>query len=112
MKKRMAVGEQLGKRVRELRKSRRLTQAQLADKAKLHAKFMSDVEVGTRDVRLSTLSKLARGLGVTLHELFRTNPEDEMLGEIERLLRGRDEVVRAHLLRWVKEALQLIEAAS
>lgn len=112
MKKRMAVAEQLGQRVRELRKSKKLTQAKLAANARLHAKFMSDVEMGTRDVRLSTLQKLSKGLNVSLLELFRVEPEDEMIGEIERLLRGRDDVVRAHLLRWVKEALQLIDAAS
>lgn len=112
MKKKMPVAVQLGKRVRELRKGKDLTQAKLADRARLHVKFLSDVEVGNRDVRLTTLVKLSKGLGIGLLDLFRWGEEDEMLAEIEGLLAGRqDTVVRGHLLRLVREALLMLDSA-
>lgn len=59
----------LGEAVRSLRKRERLTQEDLADRSDLHATFVSEVERGTRDVRLSTLCKLATGLDVPVLEL-------------------------------------------
>lgn len=112
MKKRMPVAVQLGKRVRALRKGRNLTQAELAERSRLNVKFLSDVEIGNRDVRLSTLLKLSKGLEVELLNLFRWVEQDEMLGEIEDLLAGRrDPVVRGHLLRLIREALLMLDSA-
>lgn len=113
MKKRITVAVQLGKRVRELRKGQELTQAALAERARLHVKFLSDVEVGNRDVRLTTLMKLSKGLDVELLDLFRWGEQDELLGEIEGLILDRqDPVVRGHLLRLVREALLMLDSAS
>jgi len=55
---------EFGRRLRELRKARGLSQEQLGDQAQLHAKFVGEIERGVTDVRLTTLIKLARGFGL------------------------------------------------
>jgi len=68
-------------RVREIRETRGLSQEAFAEKAGLTYKYYQHVESGRRrDIRLSTLEKLAKACGVELSELlnFETEP---MVGE-------------------------------
>lgn len=61
----------LGERVRELRKKKRMTQAELADKAKVKQSTISRLEMGKiDDLGSAHLRKLAEGLGVMVEELF------------------------------------------
>jgi transcriptional regulator with XRE-family HTH domain len=60
-----------GKTVRELRKKRKLTQEELAEKAHLHRNYVSDVERGTRNISLLNILELARALGVKPDRLMR-----------------------------------------
>lgn len=58
-------------RVREFRKARGLSQEAFAEKAGLGYKYYQHVEAGRkRDIRLSTLQKLAKACGVELSELL------------------------------------------
>ena len=58
-------------RVKEFRKARGLSQEAFAEKAGLGYKYYQHVESGRRrDVRLSTLEKLAKACGLKLGELF------------------------------------------
>ena len=59
-----------GKTLRELRKKRKLTQEELADKAHLHRNYVSDVERGTRNISLLNILELARALGVKPAKFF------------------------------------------
>jgi transcriptional regulator with XRE-family HTH domain len=59
-----------GKTVRELRKKRKLTQEELAEKAHLHRNYVSDVERGTRNISLLNILELAKALGVHPAKLF------------------------------------------
>ena len=60
-----------GKRITELRRQSGLTQEQLAEKLGLHSRTIASIEQGTRWARLSTLHKLAKGLGVETSDLFK-----------------------------------------
>jgi transcriptional regulator with XRE-family HTH domain len=60
-----------GKKVAGLRQERNLTQDQLADKTGLSIDTISAIERGRRWARLTTLHKLAKGLGTTTDNLFK-----------------------------------------
>jgi transcriptional regulator with XRE-family HTH domain len=61
----------LGNNIRAARKDQDLTQEALAHKAGMHFVEVGRAERGTRDLRVSTVVKLARGLGVEAAELMR-----------------------------------------
>jgi transcriptional regulator with XRE-family HTH domain len=60
-----------GKKVATIRQKRGLTQDQLADKTGLSIDTVGAIEQGRRWARLTTLHKLAKGLGVSTDELFK-----------------------------------------
>lgn len=60
----------LGNRIRQLRKERNLTQAQLANKCDNHAEYIGRIERGQYNVSSSSLYKIALALDITMKELF------------------------------------------
>ena len=60
-----------GKRLADLRKTRHMSQEELASRANLHAVAITYIETGKRLPKLNTLYKLASGLGVKVEELFK-----------------------------------------
>jgi len=62
---------QLGERVRRLREERGWSQEGFAHEGGLGRSFAGAIERGEKDVRLSTLTKLARALGVSLSQLLK-----------------------------------------
>jgi transcriptional regulator with XRE-family HTH domain len=63
----------LGKAVRFYRKQRRLSQAELAEKADISITFLSKIERGVKFPTSETLSGLANGLDVEVYQLFRND---------------------------------------
>ena len=66
----MTDAELFGKRVRELREKRGLSQEKLAQASGLTTGFVSTIEGGKKTPSLTTILKLARGLKVDAAELF------------------------------------------
>jgi len=64
------LARQLGKRIYLFRKENGLTQAALAEKAKISNEFMSGIERGTKLPSILTLEKLAAALRVNPKDLF------------------------------------------
>lgn len=64
------IEKQFGKRVRELRLARNLSQEGLAFKARMHRTYMGGIERGERNPSLKNIAAIADALGVTLPELF------------------------------------------
>jgi transcriptional regulator with XRE-family HTH domain len=69
-RERRPASVELGLRVRELRKAQNMAQDDLAEKAGVHRTQIGFIEQGTRDLRLSTLQKVAFALGVDASELI------------------------------------------
>jgi transcriptional regulator with XRE-family HTH domain len=61
----------LGKRIREIRKSKGWRQIDLAQHSGVHEVHISDLERGTREIGLKTLFALSQALGVKLETLFK-----------------------------------------
>lgn len=61
---------EFGKRVNNLRKSMHLSQEQFALKCDIDRSYMGCIERGEKSPTLTTIQKIADGLGVSLKELF------------------------------------------
>lgn len=68
MKKSILV--KFGRRIRELRKGRELSQKQLAVITGFHYNYIGMVERGERDLRLTNIELFASAFDMSLSELF------------------------------------------
>lgn len=62
---------ELGKRIQYLRSSRKMSQEDLALECEINKNYLSDLERGCRNPTVKVLTKIARGLGISLSELFK-----------------------------------------
>ena len=97
--------EEVGRKIRALRTERRggrVTQGEIARKARVSISFLSMIERGERSPSVETLGYIAEALGVTLAELFQeqaepvtSNPAFRRLGDFIKSHRlGRAEMDR------------------
>lgn len=64
------IRAEFGRRLREIRTAKGISQEALADVAGLHRTYVSSVERGERNVTISTIQKLAGALGVPMSKLM------------------------------------------
>jgi len=64
------IEKKLGKRVRELRQARDLSQEELAFRVGVHRTYLGGIERGERNPSLKNVAAIARALGITLSGLF------------------------------------------
>jgi transcriptional regulator with XRE-family HTH domain len=60
----------LGDRISKLRKKRGWTQVEMAEKVGIDRSFLADVERGKRNVSILNVQLMAKGLKVSLSQLF------------------------------------------
>ena len=60
-----------GERIRKLRRARNWRQIDLAEQSGVHEVHISDLERGTREPGLRTLSKIARALETSISDLLK-----------------------------------------
>ncbi len=81
---------QLGARVQDFRRRRKLTQEELGEKAELSEETVSSIERGVNVPRIETIFRIAEALDVSLSELFDvaagTPAPKETQAQIDRLL--------------------------
>ncbi|MCM8829606.1 MAG: helix-turn-helix domain-containing protein [Candidatus Omnitrophica bacterium] len=93
------IYQEVGERIRKIRKQMGLSQESLAFKAQVHPSFISHIERGTKKASLKTLKILADALGVGMEEIFmpseqNTYPvqkEDLFIRRVSTLLKDKDE---------------------
>ena len=76
----------LGVRIQELRKLRKLTQAQLSQKVDIDAKHLSRIEVGKSFPSLDTLEKIANALKVELQAFFKFDRKEKSTRELKKVV--------------------------
>jgi len=102
-----SVEDKVRRRIRELRRSRGLTQEGLGERSGMSPDAVSRIEAGTRVPTLGTLARLAVGLGVQLHDLVDVtapNParSPRLVERIATLVEGETEHVQRAALAIVQ----------
>lgn len=71
------ISVRVGRRLRELRNARGLTQVAVAERAGYGAKYLNEIEAGKRpDLPLSTMQKIVEdGLGASMADVFADFPK-------------------------------------
>src|ERR1051325_5132921 len=113
---------ELGERVTELRRRKRMTRQNLADRSGLSARFLADVESGKANISLTRLSELTEALDVPLARIIGSLPGAQGTDGMERTialvgLRGAGKTtigkkLAARLRRKFVELDELIEKAA
>ena len=67
----MRIEQQLGMRIRFLRKEKKMSIEDLALEAEINKNYLGDLENGRRNPTIRVLEKIAKALGINLSELFR-----------------------------------------
>jgi transcriptional regulator with XRE-family HTH domain len=90
----MKIKELIGRRIQELRKSKRLSQEKVAEKADISPTYLSRIECGRENPTLDMFIKLAKALEVEMWEIFDFGhivSHKELKEAIQRIARGADE---------------------
>lgn len=64
------IAKQLGERIKKLRKETGLSQEKFALKIDMDRTYFATVESGKRNISLQNIEKIAKGLNITISELF------------------------------------------
>jgi len=67
----MDVKERIGKRIKELRLKKGISQEQLALKAEIDRTYMTSVENGKRNISIQNIEKIIYALDTTFEEFFK-----------------------------------------
>lgn len=59
-----------GKTIRQLRLEKSISQESFADMCGLHRTYISDIELGKRNVSLENIDRMSHALNITLPDLF------------------------------------------
>lgn len=86
--------EELGQRVRDLRKEQDLTQAQLADLLGISQQLVALYERGQHRMPLDLLPEVARLLGVSVEEVLGVTPQSARRGPTPKLQQQLDRISR------------------
>ena len=84
----MAINfETVGKRIKEVRKQKGMSQDELAERAELSSQYISQIETGRKKGSLPTYNKLAKALGVSIDELTGSISEgSRVLSDVDLIL--------------------------
>lgn len=77
------MSKMIGGKIRKLRKSKAMSQQELADKAKITRSTISNYEIGRRTPHLKDLQKFCKVFGVGL-DYFGVKPKDEAFNLLAR----------------------------
>ncbi len=98
-----------GKRIKELRKKKKLTQEGLAELVGIDYKQIGNIETGTYFTTMPTLEKIALSLDVEIEELFQFNhykERDKLIKVVKKLLNDATDFEVKTIYRIVKDVLK------
>ena len=68
-----------GNIIRKIRLSKGISQESFADLCGLHRTYISDVELGKRNISIENIEKVANALGVRISEIFEEVEKNESI---------------------------------
>lgn len=68
--KKHEINIRVGKKIRDIRQSKGLSQEQLAEYAEVHRTYIGMIERAEKNITLVSLEKVAKALGVEMGELL------------------------------------------
>lgn len=68
-----------GRAIRQIRNDKQISQEEFADMCGMHRSYMSDVELGKRNISLENIEKIATCLGMTISQLFEIAEDTEIV---------------------------------
>lgn len=112
--KRMKTGSanelyiEAGKRIHELRLSKKMSREQFADKAGISDKFLYEIESGRKGISAQNLLRIANALGVSCDYILTGQWEkgtDDNMSDIVKLLKKKDVPKVSRLLSAITELI-------
>ena|SRR2546428_8114211 len=102
MSRSLSIYQQLGKRLQELRRKKRLTQSRLAELVALNRTSITNIEKGRQKILVHTLCDLAEALGVHPNQLLPEQVTTTTASDEPRLPQNlsRDEA------KWIKTVMK------
>lgn len=104
--------KRLGERVRELRKARQWTQAELASQVGMDYRYVGAIERGEVNLTADNIEKMAKGFGVKPYRLFLFSMREKQLSEeaiqeeqIKEMLESASPEVKDVLVRIIREVV-------
>ena len=70
IKQKMDVKQKIGRRIKELRGQKDLSQEEVANTAEMGRSFMTHIESGRRNISVETLQRILSVLGVSFKDFF------------------------------------------
>lgn len=67
----MEIKSKVGKRIKEIREQKSISQKDLSFSSDLDRSYIASVEGGQRNISIVNLEKIANALDITLNELFK-----------------------------------------
>lgn len=78
----------IGKNIRHFRTLKGFSQQELEFNAKINNNYLTDIEKGSRDIKISTLCKIANALNVDIYELLIKRDNYESKKRIDNKVKG------------------------
>lgn len=101
------IAQYVGTRIRTLRQVRGLKQSDLAERADMNEKYISQIECGKKNVTVTTLDKLLKVLDVSYAEFFEVIPQEDAVPSIPylcyELISEKPPAEQARLYRILRE---------
>ena len=95
----------LGKRIRELRVERKLSQAKIAEQVDMSSKYLGEVERGESNISFELLGKIATTLDVSIQAIVDTDHKrtrEDLVDEVIRMapkLSGKDAEIAFRMMK-------------
>ncbi|MDR2416454.1 MAG: helix-turn-helix domain-containing protein [Candidatus Peribacteria bacterium] len=67
----MDIQQQIGEKIRQLRKNRGYSQERFATKSKVHRTYMGLIERGKANITVEQIEKIAKALKISVEEFFK-----------------------------------------